>query len=107
MCKTLYSPGISYLIFKLHLSTIIYFVYVVGVEARGLHLGVSFLLPSGSWDSNSSHQPWQPATIPSVLASIYVILTQTTAILEEGTSAEKMPPTDWPVDKPMGHFLNW
>ena len=36
----------------------------------------------------------------------YVNSTQARVTGEEGTSAEKMPPSDWPVGKPVRHFLN-
>lgn len=39
-----------------------------------------------------------------MLAS-YVNLTQARILLEEETSAEKMPPPDWPMGKSVGHFL--
>lgn len=79
-------------------------MYVVGVEARKLHLRVNFLHLGG----RTQTQVISLGTIPTAPAGSYVNLTQTTATQEEGTSAEKMsPPPDWPVDKPMGHFLNW
>ena len=28
-------------------------------------------------------------------------------IWEDDTSIENMPPSDWPLDKPVGHFLDW
>lgn len=28
-------------------------------------------------------------------------------IWEEGTSNEGLPPSDWPVDLSLGHFLDW
>lgn len=35
-----------------------------------------------------------------------VPLTKGTGIWEEGTSAETMPPPDWPVGNAIGHFLD-
>lgn len=36
----------------------------------------------------------------------FASLTQARVIQEEKTSLEKMPPTDWPVRKSLGHFLD-
>lgn len=36
----------------------------------------------------------------------YIILTQATVICKEGTEVEKIPLRDWPVGKPLAHFLN-
>lgn len=36
----------------------------------------------------------------------YVILTQATVICKEGTEVEKIPLRDWPVGKPVAHFLS-
>ena len=35
-----------------------------------------------------------------------VSLTQAGVIWEDGTSIEKMSPSDWPVGRSMGHFLD-
>ena len=43
---------------------------------------------------------------PNMLASFYVNIMQAKVILEEGTSIEKMALPDWPVCKPVVHFLN-
>jgi hypothetical protein len=40
-----------------------------------------------------------------VLDSFYVNLTQARVIWKVRTSIEKIPPLDWLVGKPMGHFL--
>lgn len=34
------------------------------------------------------------------------LTTQAGVKQEGGTSVEKMSPSDWPIDKPLGHFLN-
>ena len=45
----------------------------------------------------------------SVLVGVVVVVQLDTArvLQEEGTSTEKMPPPDWPMGKPVRHFLNW
>lgn len=39
-------------------------------------------------------------------ASFYVNVSQLEFILEEGTSAERIPISDWSVGKPVVHFLD-
>ena len=37
---------------------------------------------------------------------VFVILTQTRVTWGDRASAEEMPPSDWPVGIPVGHFLD-
>lgn len=44
--------------------------------------------------------------IATVIAGLYVDMTQAKVTGEEGTITEKMPLRDWAVGKPVGCFLN-
>lgn len=47
------------------------------------------------------HGEWMFAVLASPMSA-----PQTRAIWEEGTAVEKMPPSEWPLGKPVLHFLS-
>jgi hypothetical protein len=44
--------------------------------------------------------------ISEVCWLVFVNLTQAPVVWEEGTATEQLPPSDWPVGKSVGHFLD-
>lgn len=59
----------------------------------------------GSWDPTQATRLTQQ--VPLLLhRSVFVILTQHGHICGEGITTEKLSSSDWPLDKPVGRFLD-
>lgn len=70
-----------------------------------------FLIQKSTFQSNSSYLLFSRKTVAHVnchcAGYFYINLTRARVIWEERNSTEKMPPIDWPVCKPLVHFLDW
>lgn len=87
-----------------HLSRTIQWLYIQSLKYAAITRSKfrMFSSPPKDFHPFYSHPPrsdYQPS-------HLYCQLTQAKVVWEEGTSGEKMPPSDWPVDQSVRDFLD-